>query len=668
MLKFLPVFIFLATSGLLLGGPKSLSTPEPQESIEVLGRSAKAWRLSNDKPELTFSGDGKTPAAFARITYLDRGYGRVAVKVKNAEGNWIEAGKATRRVMSNSGGWVTSYFALPPGTELRISRDRSPGRELYVAKVEVQGEPFPDSQLQYILRDDWKGPYRGPTAPGIDNRTLKGRVMTGYQGWFRTPNDPYDAGWVHWGDIPNGRFSVDMWPDNSQYPAYTLEKAGEVKTLSGKTAYLFSSAWPEVVRTHFEWMRQSNIDGAFLQRFLTDGTYATTGRPEWVMGNVREAANKEGRIWAVEYDISGTKDSELFEKLKKDWMWLVDEFGIRKDPSYAHENGKPVVFVWGMPLPDRNISVDTANKVVDFLKNDPKYGGNYVIGGLPGRWRDLDKSWEKHILSYDGVLSWMSRNYAGDLAAFSAKGLDYYPHVWPGFSWANLQHIQTGSTSQYDPRAGGEFYQNLIEKAMAAGVDRLFVGMFDEYDESTAVMPMSDDPPPTPQRPGTYAVFFEKLEGQGRHERRNPEQIDLELGPQPPAESIPATNFSVRYEGQIIAPATGEYTFTVQGAAGDFAKLEIGSEKSEFRFGEGESKGVTLRMERGARVIYRLDYNHRETPGRLQLIWEGPSTPKQTVPATALIDAWGRFLTNEEKPAVWWLELTSKAKRQLKAQ
>ncbi len=29
-------------------------------------------------------------------------------------------------------------------------------------------------------------------------------------------------------------------------------------------------------------------------------------------------------------------------------MWLVDEFGIRKDPSYAHENGKPVVFVWDM--------------------------------------------------------------------------------------------------------------------------------------------------------------------------------------------------------------------------------------------------------------------------------------------------------------------------------
>ncbi len=35
------------------------------------------------------------------------------------------------------------------------------------------------------------------------------------------------------------------------------------------------------------------------------------------MGNVREAANKEGRIWAVEYDISGTKDSELFREAEE---------------------------------------------------------------------------------------------------------------------------------------------------------------------------------------------------------------------------------------------------------------------------------------------------------------------------------------------------------------
>ncbi len=87
------------------------------------------------------------------------------------------------------------------------------------------------------------------------------------------------------------------------------------------------------------------------------------------------------------------------------------------------------------------------------------------------------------------VLAWMSRSYADDMAAFSAHGLDYYPHVCAGVLVGEIfSTFRPGSKSQYDPRAGGEFYQNLIDKAMAAGVDRLFVGMFDEYDEGTAVI------------------------------------------------------------------------------------------------------------------------------------------------------------------------------------
>jgi len=107
-----------------------------------------------------------------------------------------------------------------------------------------------------------------PAIPPKDNTTLKGKVMVGYQGWFRTPNDPEGSGWFHWGNIPEKSFSVDMWPDISQYPPGVLEKAADVKLKSGKQAWLFSSVWPEVADTHFRWMREHDIDGAFLQRFV----------------------------------------------------------------------------------------------------------------------------------------------------------------------------------------------------------------------------------------------------------------------------------------------------------------------------------------------------------------------------------------------------------------
>lgn len=73
------------------------------------------------------------------------------------------------------------------------------------------------------------------------------------------------------------------------------------------------------------------MDGVFLKRFVSDGFHSTNVRPEWVLANVRAAANREGRIWAIEYDISGYPDAKLLETLKTDWKWFVDTFGVLQD-------------------------------------------------------------------------------------------------------------------------------------------------------------------------------------------------------------------------------------------------------------------------------------------------------------------------------------------------
>ena len=45
------------------------------------------------------------------------------------------------------------------------------------------------------------------------------------------------------------------------------------------------------------------------------------------------------------------------------------------------------------------------------------------------------------------------------------------------------------------PRQGGRFYWNLVETAVAAGAKSLYVAMFDEVNEGTAVFKVSDAPP-----------------------------------------------------------------------------------------------------------------------------------------------------------------------------
>jgi hypothetical protein len=64
-------------------------------------------------------------------------------------------------------------------------------------------------------------PYVGPTRGDVDATTLDGKVLCGYQGWFNTPGDGSGFSFVHWGqglERPGGgRFTVDLWPDVSEY-------------------------------------------------------------------------------------------------------------------------------------------------------------------------------------------------------------------------------------------------------------------------------------------------------------------------------------------------------------------------------------------------------------------------------------------------------------------
>lgn len=73
------------------------------------------------------------------------------------------------------------------------------------------------------------------------------------------------------------------------------------------------------------------------------------------------------------------------------------------------------------------------------------------------------------------------------------------PIVYPGFSWRNLALSEKGLArhTAYGaiPRFGGEFYWELIYSALTAGSEMLYVAMFDEIDEGTAIFKISDNPP-----------------------------------------------------------------------------------------------------------------------------------------------------------------------------
>ena len=344
--------------------------------------------------------------------------------------------------------------------------------------------------------------------------SYKGLVMAGYQGWFNAPGDGAGRGWNHYvahGQLEPGNCKFDLWPATGEY-----KKTYETPFMQadGKPARLFSSYDVSTVDLHFKWMRQYGIDGVFVQRFISNVKSPVSRRHNnMVLRNALVSAEKYRRAIAVMYDLSGMKADD-YETVINDWKYLIDSLRLTtrgRHQTYLYHRGKPLVAIWGAGFNDhRAYGTRDVEKIIDFLKNDPEYGGCAIMLGVPTYWRDFGPDTEKDpylteiIRKSDIVHPWFVGRYndssyekfrqhiKGDVDWCRENGLDYAPVVYPGFSWHNM--YSRGPLNQI-PRNKGEFYWKQISGALQSGAEMLYVAMFDEIDEGTAIFKCSNNPP-----------------------------------------------------------------------------------------------------------------------------------------------------------------------------
>lgn len=373
----------------------------------------------------------------------------------------------------------------------------------------------------------WLSPYVGPTRTDVDATTLDGKVLCGYQGWFNTPCDGAGFSFSHWGsnlERDSGRFVVDMWPDVSEYSAGDLCEVPGVNMPDGSPARLYSAYEKGPVLLHFKWMRQYGIDGVFLSRFegetLDPNRFRDINR---VLANVREGCHREGRVWAMMLDLTmGYREAQV-SVVENDWKFLCDQVKVREDSRYLHHQGKPVVLLWGLGFKDRPWTPNQAKELINFFKNDRNYGGVYLIGGIDPGWRTLtgesrtNIAWVETYRMFDAISPWDAGRYRdnfsmnrardswqNDLAELKKMGKGYMPTAFPGFSWDNLRRTPPGTTMI--PRSKGEFYWRQFAIFRSLGVQTVFVGMFDEVNEGTAIYKISNEIPV-----GKYFVTYDGL-------------------------------------------------------------------------------------------------------------------------------------------------------------
>jgi hypothetical protein len=373
------------------------------------------------------------------------------------------------------------------------------------------------------------------TGDVVDSSTIINKYMLGYQAWFRCPGDGSGAtSFSHW--FANGKVNVDHWPDTSELAAADKCDTG-LDLPDGSPAYVYSDYNPRVQDLHHKWLRDYGIDGTMLQRFTTGAPYTNNGSSINVVAKrVQLSSEKYGRTFNIMWDITGTANGEATRAgcstrlvciLQDDWKIAInDNLKLTSSDRYVKHNGKPLVVIWGFGFSGRPGTPAELTEMINYLKNSPN-GSQYnatVMCGVPHDWKtsvyaaafrgcDITSRWsiaDGRLTSNTDTTTmdnW-ARNITYQDALYAKQhGILYMPTLWPGLSDANRDYAEGGILNSTDfnlvPRRGGfQIWQtayNNLKYLKQAGIPTMFFGaMYDEFNEGTAMRPMTTGPATSP--------------------------------------------------------------------------------------------------------------------------------------------------------------------------
>jgi glucose/arabinose dehydrogenase len=116
-------------------------------------------------------------------------------------------------------------------------------------------------------------------------------------------------------------------------------------------------------------------------------------------------------------------------------------------------------------------------------------------------------------------------------------------------------------------------------------------------------------------------------------------QVDFHWRAGRPAAAVPADGFSVRWTGELEAPATGAFTFHLR--SDDGARLFVDGRLLVDDWGPHaeRTRRATVNLIAGRRYPLLLEYHDISGDASVRLLWSGPSVPRGVVPSVRLFPA-----------------------------
>lgn len=411
------------------------------------------------------------------ITYYDDGLGTLNLQYNSTSANYT----LKQVQLTDTDSWQKTIIVI---NDAQFANKQNAGGDFRVQGAAICSLKFAKASL-----DPASQPTVSVSASSYSE--FKGKTVSGYQAWFTATEGK------EWNR------SFDYYPNVEDYDQNELVQSAYSDLGSGEPALLFSSNNKNTIDTHFSWMQEYGIDGAAIQRFSPNitGRNIILNKEGSHLYKIKEAAEETGRIFYIMYDISGGIADSYVEDMKFDWVYNIEQsLDLLSSPSYATvtENGvtKPVVCIWGLGVSGR--LTNGYDELIDFFKSR----GCYVIVGTSTNWRneaylssylkaDMISPWSVGTYSdTNGINSKVTNTYAQDIAYLNNYGIDFYPVVWSGFSWC----LWNNGRPNMIPRNAGQFmWDQFYSLKQNLGSTSVYIAMFDEYDEGTAIAKNATD-------------------------------------------------------------------------------------------------------------------------------------------------------------------------------
>lgn len=375
-----------------------------------------------------------------------------------------------------------------------------------------------------------------PHVDGEPFNTYRGLVMAGYQGWFGAPGDgcPHsvhsNTAWYHYRE--NDRFepgvlrnSIDFWPDMSEYE--TQYTPGKFILPNGEKATVFSSYDESTVMLHFKWMKDYGLDGVFMQRFVGEVINNPDGKAHFnkVLASAMKASNQYQRAICVMYDLGGfmSDNTRNADAVLTDAQEILDTYRLKDrnvQKYYLYENEKPLIVLWGVGFNDnRPYNMNDVEQLMNGLKEK----GFSIMLGVPTYWRERrndaipDAKLHDLIKMADVIMPWFVGRYGKseysnfhnliqqDIAWCKENNVAYAPLCFPGSSDRNMH-----PNNSINPRYGGQFLWDQMYFCIKSGAQMLYIAMFDEIDEGTAIFKcLNESDVPSNEAEDDYYVVYQ---------------------------------------------------------------------------------------------------------------------------------------------------------------